>query len=108
MVWDAKPIINLASISSDAGEKTIQKLSAKAINCASRREEPTVLAAARATANGPSMTQINHHAAFDFPLLHFIEDLIDIFDRTQCYLRHHLALRGKLEGFYEVLSSTDQ
>ena len=108
MVLDAKPIINLASISSDAGEKTIQKLSAKAIGCASRREEPTVLAAARATANGLLMTQINDHAAFDFALLHFVENLIDIFDRTQRYLRHHLALRGKLEGFSEVLSSADQ
>ena len=71
-------------------------------------EEPTALAAARATANGLLMTQINDHAAFDFALLHFVENLIDIFDRTQRYLRHHLALRGKLEGFGEVLSSADQ
>lgn len=58
--------------------------------------------------NGLLMTQINDHAAFDFALLHFVENLIDIFDRTQRYLRHHLALRGKLEGFGEVLSSADQ
>ena len=105
---EAKPIINLDSIPSEAGEKSIQDLSAKEISCAYRREEPTVLAAAEATANSPLMTQINHHAAFDFPLLHFIENLIDIFDRTHCYLGHHLALRGKLEGFGEVLSSADQ
>ena len=55
-----------------------------------------------------SAFEVDHHAALDLPLEHLFENVVDVFDRTQRHLRHHLALRGELEGFDQVLPSTDQ
>ncbi|BBG31153.1 DEAD-box family ATP-dependent helicase [Zymobacter palmae] len=52
--------------------------------------------------------EIDNHAAFDLTLFHFVEDIVDVFDRAFSHFRHDLAFSSELEGFSQVFTRTNQ